>query len=268
MATIHPTAIVDSRADLADDVQVGAYSVIKGFVTVGAGTVIQEHCHIHGHTIIGRDCCIGPAAYVGLPPQHLKYRGETTFLVIGDGVTIRETVTIHRAATPGLDHATRVGSRCYLMGAAHVGHDSVVGEDVIIANAVLLAGHVSIGSGTFVGGGASIHQFVRCGRLAVLGGNARVNQDVPPFAAVIPAGLKAYNAVGCRRAGLPREVLVAIRAAFRCIHTNRSMRSAIAEIRANVPDVPEVREILQFISFTRRGIIPSWRNAVSVDAGE
>jgi len=257
MPKIHPTAIVDPKAELADDVEIGAYSMVKGHVVVGPGTVIHEHSHLHGHTVIGHGCRIGPAAYVGFDPQHTKYKGEPTSLVVGNEVTIRELVTLNRAFTPGIDHATRIGNGCYLMAASHVGHDCQVGENVTIANGALLGGHVIIGERAFLGGGASFHQFVRIGRLAVVGGTQGLAQDVPPFAAAKYVVLRGYNAVGCRRAGISREAILAIRAAFFCLHNHRTSNAVLEAIRQTVPDLPEVREIVDFIKSSKRGIVPS-----------
>jgi UDP-N-acetylglucosamine acyltransferase len=257
MPTIHPTAIVDAKAELADDVTVGAYSIIKGYVRLGSGSAVQEHSHIHGHTIIGRNCRIGPGAYVGLDPQHLKYTGGESRLVIGDDCIIRETVTIHRSFYTDGEHATRIGDRCFFMCASHVAHDCVIGNDVIVANAVLLGGHVTVGDRAFLGGGFAIHQFCRIGRLAVVAGMEALSQDIPPFAAVRDQSLKGYNAVGCRRAGMSHQSIVAIRAAFRCFRTHRQVSDAIAAIRAEVPLVPEVQEIIDFIAASKRGMVPS-----------
>lgn len=257
MAQIHPTALVDRRAELAEDVCVGAYSIIKAGVVIGPGTVVHEHSHIHGNTTIGSNGTIGPAAYIGLPPQHLKHDGANTALIIGDNVIIRETATIHRSIHPGPEHATRIGDRCMIMVAAHVGHDCQVGDDVMLANAALLGGHVQVGNNVFIGGGATLHQFIRVGRLAIIAGNEAPSHDVPPFAAMRYRGLKGYNAIGCKRAGFPRTTLKAIRSAYHSIHANRTLPAAIAEIRRNTPLVPEVQELLDFLTSTRRGILPS-----------
>jgi len=262
MARIHPTAIVDRRAELADDVTVGAYCIIKAGVTLGAGTVIQEHSHIHGITTIGRQCVIGPAAYVGLPPQHLKHDGANTSLVIGDNVIIRETASVHRSIHLGSEHATRIGNRCMIMVTAHVGHDCHVGDDVMIANAVLLGGHVEVGDKVFLGGGAMLHQFVRVGRLAILAGGEATSHDIPPFGAMRYRGLKGYNAIGCKRAGFPRATLAAIRKAYHLYHRNRTVTAAVAEIREKVELVPEVVEFIDFLTSTKRGILPSLRARV------
>lgn len=259
-SSIHPTAIVDDRVQCGEGVRIAAYSVITGPVKIGAGTVIQEHCVIRGTTEIGRGCNIGPGAYLGMDPQHLQFKpdgAEPTWLLIGDEVVVREGARIHRSTRPGRDHATRVGDHCYLMGAIHVAHDCVLGPHVILADGVLLGGHCEIGERTFLGGGCTIHQFVRMGRLCIIAGNEAISQDVPPFGAARYGRLKGYNAVGCRRAGLDRSALTAIRAAYFRIRNHRTTSAALAAIRSEVPDVPEVREIVEFIESSRRGTLSS-----------
>jgi UDP-N-acetylglucosamine acyltransferase len=212
MASIHPTAIIGSQVDLAEDVIIGPYCLIDG-------------------------------------------------VVIGDHVVIRETATVHRAYHEGIEHATRIGARSILMTGAHVGHDSVIGEDVVLASSVLLGGHVTVGNRAFLGGGSVMHQFVRIGRVAMVQGNAAMAKDVPPFAAVRYDFLKGYNAVGCRRAGMSRSSIAAIRTAFHCIHSHRTVPSALEAIRQSAPDLPEVRELLDFYSTSRRGVTGSLRFA-------
>jgi UDP-N-acetylglucosamine acyltransferase len=257
MSKIHPTAIVSREATLADDVTVGAYSIIKGAVDVGAGTVIEEHCHIHGQTRIGQDCRIGPTAFVGLAPQHTRADPNAGQLIVGDRVIMREMVSVHRSITAGPEHATRIGSDCFLMGATHVGHDSILGTGVIMANGAAMGGHCQIGDRAFIGGAVAIHQFVRIGRLALIGANETVTQEVPPFAAMRFGGLKGYNAVGCRRADLSQQSLHAIRAAFRCLRKNRLVTHAVQEIQQTVVCIPEIEELLAFIHTTKRGMIPA-----------
>jgi UDP-N-acetylglucosamine acyltransferase len=270
MGKIHPTAIVEAAVELGEDVSIGAYCIIKGRVQIGAGTVVQEHSHIHGHTVLGRKCRIGPAAYVGLDPQDLKYKGAETSLVVGDEVIIRETASVHRSTISDATHATRIGDRSFIMVSAHVGHDCTLGNDVVLANGVLLAGHVQIGERAFLGGGFALHQFCRIGRLCVVAGNEAINQDVPPFAAIRNGSLKGYNAVGCRRAGISGEASRAIRAAYQRLRHHRQMSDAIAAIRAEVPLTSEVQEILDFIATSKRGIVPSMaglrlRNSITAD---
>jgi UDP-N-acetylglucosamine acyltransferase len=268
MASIHPMAVVGAEAELADDVVVGAYSIIKGPVRIGAGTVIQEHSHVQGKTVIGRDCQIGPTAFVGLPPQHIHADKEIGQLVVGDRVTIRETATVHRSIRAGEENATRVGDGCFIMGGVHIAHDCVLDENVIAANAALVGGHCQIGPSAFLGGGCTLHQYVRVGRLAIIAGNEAISQDIPPFAAARYGGLKAYNAIGCKRAGLSLPAIRAIRLAYRCLHSHRLLSDAIEEIREQAPDVPEVRELLAFLTSTRRGILPSLTQHAEADQVE
>lgn len=260
MPKIHSTAIIDPRAILGADVSVGPYTLIEGPVEIGARTIVHSHCVLKGPTRIGADCEIGPAAHVGTDPQHLNYdRAQETWLTVGDRTVIRESVSVHRATKPGIESATRVGDGCLLMSCSHVGHDTRLGNNVILANAVLLAGHVSIGDNAFLAGGAGVHQFVRIGRLAILSGNEIATRDVPPFAAVRYGGLKGYNAIGCKRAGIARPGIFAIRRAYHCYHTHRTLPSAVQAIRDNCPDLPEIREMLAFLTSSRRGMHPSVR---------
>lgn len=259
-ALIHPTAIIDPQAELADDVTVGPYAIIRGRVSIGAGSIVREHTVIHGSTIIGRNCNLGPGAYLGMDPQHLKFvpdPNNPTYLIVGDNVTIREGARLGRAMHPGRDHATRIGDNCFLMGGIHVGHDCVLENDVIMADASLLGGHCHIGRGAFLGGGCTVHQFVRVGRLVIVAGNEAFSQDAPPFAAVRHERLKGYNAVGCKRAGMDKPTVSAIRACYQRLRDRRKTSDALAAIRAEVPDLPEVREIVEFIETSRRGILPS-----------
>lgn len=260
MSTIHTTAVVDPRVEMADDVQIGPYVVIEGKVKLGAGVVVGAHSIIRGQTQIGAACRIGPSAHVGLDPQHLQFDPSVeTHLLIGAGTIIREGASVHRSTKPGIDHATRVGSDCFLMGYSHVAHDCQVGDRVILANGVLLGGHVEVGGRAFLGGGSVVHQFVKIGRLAVIGGNETVTRDVPPFAAVRYGGIKAYNAVGCRRAGIDRAGIVSIRKAFLCLHAKRTTPAAAEAIRSLEPQTTQIREILDFIAAATRGIQPSVR---------
>jgi len=257
MAQIHPSAIVEDSVKLADDVTIGAYCTLRGEIEIGAGTFIDDHSQVRGHTIIGKNCRIGPGAYVGLDPQHLKYHGEKTSLIVGDDVIIRELASVHRSSRQGLENATRLGNRCFLMGGAHVAHDCVLADDVTIANDALLGGHVTVGTRAFLGGASVVHQFCRLGRISMIAGNEAVSHDLPPFSVMRYGGLKGYNAIGCRRGGLTQEAIFAIRRAFRMLHTHRTVPLVVQAIKANVPLTDEVRELIDFLTTTKRGIIPS-----------
>lgn len=259
MARIHPLAVVDSAAELADDVQVGPFCVIRGPVTVAAGTVIHEHSVVAGLTQIGAQCMIGPAAYVGTPPQHRGYNGEPRRITIGDRVIVRENACIHPSIYP--DKQTTVGDDTFLMTGAHIGHDCQIGKQVTVASNVLFGGHVEVGDLCFIGGGAAVHQFVRIGRLAILAGNEATSRDVPPFAAMRYLGLKGFNWVGCRRANLSPEVIRAIRGSFHLLLNTRKLSDAVVAIEAAHGTVSEVAELLAFLRSTKRGIVPSLRFA-------
>jgi UDP-N-acetylglucosamine acyltransferase len=257
MREIHPTAIVDRRAELMDHVQVQAYCIIEGAVQIGRGTVIRPHSVLQGPARIGEDCRIGPAAYVGLPPQHRTADAGAGELIVGDRVEIRETATVHRSITAGTDHATRIGNDCYIMAGAHVGHDCVLGENVTLANAVLLGGHCRIGNRVFVGGGAALHQHVRVGRLAIVGGNEIVTQEVLPFAAIRGGGMRGFNSIGCRRSRMCPEAMLALRAFYRAVRRCRTIGAAILELDPLQLKCLEIREILDFAALAKRGILPA-----------
>jgi UDP-N-acetylglucosamine acyltransferase len=196
-------------------------------------------------------------ALIGLDPQHMRYQGQPTRLIIGNDVIIREMSSVHRAFLTGPNDATRIGDRCFLMGSSHVGHDSVVGNDVIMGAGAMLGGHCVVGDRVFIGGASAIHQFGRVGRLAIIAGMEPISRDIPPFSAVRYGGLKAYNAIGCRRGGMSQSAIHAVRAAFYCLHHNRVISKAVAQIRKEVPQTPEVLELIAFLTSTKRGIAPS-----------
>lgn len=264
---VHPTAIVNGELTLGEGASVGAYCVIDGRVTLGAGTRVLSHTVVGGTTVVGANCRLGPHAAIGTDPQHAGYAGAETCLVIGDDVVVREFASVHKAYKPGVEHATRVGDGCFVMTGAHVGHDCVLDERVTLASAVQLGGHVTVGARAFIGGGTVVHQFVRFGRLAIVTGDEAVVKDVPPFGAMVARRLKAYNAVGCRRAGMAPAVTRAVRAAYVRIHAAGSPPQAAAALRAEpgFGSVAEVRELVEFIETTKRGITPSGRGRGGAD---
>ncbi len=253
---IHPTAIIDPRAELAEGVEVGPCAVIEAGVRVGPGTVIGPFVHLQGLTEIGPDNRIGTGATLGHAPQHAAYRGVPTRLLIGRGNTIREYVSVHRAFEA--DGATLIGDGCMLMGFCHVAHDCRLGDRVTIANGSLLGGHVTVGDGVFISGLLAVHQFCRIGRLAMLSGLSGITQDVPPFMIVEgrPAFLRGLNTVGLRRAGVSPAARQELRRLFRQLYrSGRSPREAIAGIdRAALTD--EGKELIDFYASSRRGVTP------------
>ena len=258
---IHPTAVVGPDVKLHENVHVGPFAVLEGNCTIGAGTVVDAHSIVRGSCIIGKNCQIGPAAYVGTTPQHMGFKGGETWLTVGDNTVVRENVTLHRATEPGIENATRVGNSCFIMATAHVGHDCVVGDDVVLANGVLLGGHVVVGDRAFLGGGSVVHQFCRIGTLGLVRGNEALSKDLPPFGAIAFGGLRAYNAIGCRRAGMSRDSIRAIRRAYQILHTTRQQSAVITAITAIEPRTAEVELLLEFLKTTKRGILISRRFA-------
>jgi UDP-N-acetylglucosamine acyltransferase len=200
--TIHPTAVVDPRAQLADGVEVGPFAVIGPQVDIGPGCRIGPHVVLDGRVRMGRGNRIFPGACIGLEPQDLKYTGDPTEVVLGDDNTIRECVTINRATTG--QQQTRLGSGNLLMAYSHLGHNCELGDRIVIANGVAVAGHVVIGDRAVIGGVLGIHQFVHIGTLAMVGGMSRIDRDVPPFMMVEghPGRVRGLNKIGLRRSGM------------------------------------------------------------------
>ena len=256
---IHPTATIVGDVCLEEGATIGPYCVIEGKVKIGARSTVLAHSVVRGTTFIGADCRLGPHAAIGTDPQHRRYDGRETYLVIGDNVTVREFATVHRATQSGLENATTVGSGSLLMVGSHVAHDCRLGGRVTLANAVHLGGHVTVGDRAVIGGGTVIHQFVRIGRLAMVAGGEALARDVLPYGAVFHGRHKGYNAVGCRRAGLDAGTIHTLRATFRQIHSHRSAMKAARELQADdlSRSNPVVRELIEFIGASRRGIQPS-----------
>jgi UDP-N-acetylglucosamine acyltransferase len=254
---IHPTAVIAPGAELAADVEVGPYSVIGPNVRIGPGTVVGAHVVIENRTTIGARNRIFQFAALGAIPQDLKYHGEPSQLVIGDGNQIREFTTLH-IGTEGGGGLTSVGDHNLFMNFAHVAHDCHVGNRVIFANGATLAGHVTIEDYVIVGGLAAVHQFVRLGESAMLGGGAMVVQDVPPFCVVQGdrAGLVGLNVEGMRRRGMPDDEVRALRAAYRSLfRSGLTARDAVRKVREESAARPaSVERLLAFVESSKRGI--------------
>ena len=255
-ASVHPTAIVHPNASLGAGVVVGPYAVIEEHVKIGPRTAVGAHCVIEGRTTIGADCRIFTGAVIGSIPQDLKYRGEESRLVIGDRNKIREYVTIN-PGTDGGGGVTRIGSDCLLMAYAHVAHDCVVGDHVIIANSAALAGHITVEDRAVIGGLVGLHQFVRVGTLAMIGGCSRVVQDIPPYSTCegYPAAVFGVNTEGLRRAGVAEDTRRHLHRAFRTLfHSKLSMSHALAQVESDANGIPEMRHLVEFIRNSKRGI--------------
>ena len=252
---IHSTAIVHADAELGDGVVVGPWALIGPGVKVGAGTEVGPRVLIEKDTTIGDDCFIANGAVLGTDPQDLKFKGEKAQLSIGDRTVIREFATLNRGTAAS--GRTVVGSDCLLMAYTHVAHDCEIGNHVILANAVNMAGHVHIEDWVIVGGVTPIHQFVRIGAHAFVGGGSRVPQDVPPYcrAAGNPPKLYGLNKVGLQRRGLSNETRKALKATYRMLFQSDVMLSkALNRAEAEITGVPEVRHMIEFIRASERGI--------------
>ncbi|MFZ5569713.1 MAG: acyl-ACP--UDP-N-acetylglucosamine O-acyltransferase [Thermodesulfobacteriota bacterium] len=253
---IHETAIVDKRAEIDADVEIGPYSIIQGDVKIGKGTIIGPHVTVESHVTIGPGCKIYQYASIGGPPQDLKYKGEKTLLTIGQGTVIRESVTINRGTVAG-GGLTEVGEENYLMAYTHIAHDCKTGRRVILANNATLAGHITIGDCATVGGLVAIHQFVRIGEYAYVGGKAAVVKDIPPY--VIAAGdrarLHGLNSVGLKRHGFSAARISALKKVYRiCFRIGLTLNEAMERVRAEVEQEPDVVKFIEFIQSSHRGI--------------
>lgn len=256
MATIHPTALVDARAELADSVEIGPFAVVRGDVK------IDEHTRIHSHVVvddgarIGKHCEIFHHAVIASPPQDLKYAGEPTTLEIGDHTVIREYADLNRGTTSSCK--TSLGSHCLLMAYSHVAHDCNVGDHVILANGVQLAGHVTIQDWVIIGGLTPVHQFCTIGQHAFIGGGFRVVQDVPPYilAAGEPLAYNGLNAVGLKRRGFDKEAIRQLRQTYRMVYRSKLNTSQAFERIRNELDLTDiVVNVMTFIEKSERGII-------------
>ena len=250
---IHPTAVVDPRAEIDTSAELGPYVVVEGPVVVGAGTRVMAHAVLAGHTVIGRDNVIHYGAVIGNEPQDLGYRGAPTGVRIGDRNILREHVEIHRATR--LEQPTTLGDDNFLLSQAHVAHDCQLGDHVILATGATLGGHVQVADWVFVSGNCVVHQRVRIGRLALLRGLSRSSRDVPPFAIMDwTHTVRAINRIGLRRAGMTAESIRAIQRAFATLfRTRRNLRDALAEVESE-PMTPEVEELVAFIRASTRGV--------------
>lgn len=254
---IHPTAVIGPEVVLADDAMVGPYAVIEGPVRVGPGCIIESHACLSGPLVMGRDNFVGHGAVLGKCPQSRAYRGEPTRLIIGDGNTFREYVTVHRGTMEG-GGETVIGDRNIFMINAHVGHDARIGNACTIVNCSLIAGHVQIGDGCVLSGHTAVQQRCRIGRLAMLAGMAASSKDIPPF--ILQQGyncVTGLNIVGMRRAGFSPEAIDGMRQAFRILYKEgRSQQLALERIDADFGTIAEVREFSEFIRKSAIGINP------------
>ena len=251
---IHPSAIVDPSAELAENVEIGPFCIVEAGTRIGAGTVLESHVILKRGTSLGRNCRLMPHVVLGGEPQDLKFKGEESFVQIGDNNTLREMVTIHRATGEG--EATRLGDDNLLMAYVHFGHNCVVGNNNLISNSTGVSGHVTIEDKCVVGGFVGIHQFVHIGKMAIVGGLSKVVQDVPPFCMADgrPAKIHGLNVRGLRRNGVPPEERNQIGRAFKLLYrSGLNTSQALERIREEVPPSETLSELISFIDRVREG---------------
>jgi UDP-N-acetylglucosamine acyltransferase len=254
---IHPTAVVDSKAEIDSNVEIGPYGVIARDVQIEAGTVIGPHVTIDQYTTIGPDCKIFQHAAIGAVPQDLKFKGEKSVVKIGRGTTIREFVTIHRGTELG-GGMTEIGEENFLMAYVHIAHDCFTGRKVIFANAASLAGHIRVGDCAILGAFVAVHQFVRIGDHAFIGAVSAVTKDIPPY--VLASGtprarLYGLNAVGLKRHRFSTETVLALKKTYRILfRLGLTLNEGIERVSAEVDQIPEVVNFIKFVKSSERGI--------------
>ncbi len=255
MPSIHPTAIVSPDAEIASDVEVGPFTIIESKVTIGKGTKIYNNVTIKSGARIGKNNVIFQGAIIAALPQDLKFSGEYTEAVIGDGNIIRECVTISRSTSP--DHKTLIGNECLFMAYSHAAHDCLIGNGCIFANSVALAGHVEIEDFVRLGGLVGVHQFVKIGAYAMIGAHSMVVKDVLPFGLFSgnPMKNEGMNITGLKRAGFTDDTFEILKQAFKLLyHSGLNVSQAVEKIKSNMNQTDEIKHILKFIENSTRGI--------------
>lgn len=264
---IHPTAIIDPSAVIGENCTVGPFSIIEDGVTLEAGCRIDAHVILKAGTLLEGNVVVHPGAVIGGPPQDLGFDLKIRSGVrVGSETVIRELVTINRSSREG--EATQIGEKCFLMAGSHVAHDCVLGERVILANLVMLAGHVNVGAFSFLGGSAGVHQFCRIGESVMVGGNASISMDLPPFTIVSERNrMSGLNLIGLRRRGFGVEVIGDIKRCFtKTYELDPNPRTAAeAAIRLGVPTTAEGRQFLKFFAEGKRGFARPKRGGKNED---
>jgi UDP-N-acetylglucosamine acyltransferase len=254
-ASIHPSAVIATGAEIGEGAIIGPYCVIGADAKIGAGCELKSHVVIDGHTSLGAGCVVFPFANLGGRTQDKKFKGGAPRVEIGARTTVRESATVNAATFDG--GVTKVGDDCLLMAYSHVAHDCIVGNGVIMANSVALAGHIIVEDRAIIGGLTGIHQFVRIGKMSMIGGLSRVVKDIPPFmiAEGNPLEVNTINSVGLERAGASAEVQQALKLAYKILYRqNLNTKQAVEKLRAEVAMSPEVEHLLKFIESSERGI--------------
>ncbi len=253
---IHPTAIVHSSAGLGKGVEIGPYAIVEEDVQIGAGSSIGSHAVVGSYTTIGSNCRIFPHAVIGMPPQDLKFKGEKTTLTIGDNTIVREFATLNRGTAEG-GGKTVVGANNFIMAYVHLAHDCHLGKHVIIANVANLAGHITVEDYGIIGGLTAIHQFVRIGAYAIVGGASGIPKDIVPYA--MASGnrvqIQGLNLIGLKRHGFSPEDIQKLKSAYKLLfNSNLNTSQALAAIQEQDITCPAVEYLVAFIKNSERGI--------------
>lgn len=268
MTSIHPSALVSPLAELGADVVVGPYCIVHDHVKVGPGTVLSSFVTLLDYVEVGARCRLYQHVVVGGEPQDLAFRGEKSWVKIGDDGVLREGVTVHRATGEGV--STVVGDRCFLMEGVHIGHNASIGREVTMANKVGIAGFASVGDGAVFGGMSGVHQFVRVGKLCMIGGLSKIVKDVPPFlmADGHPGSIYGLNKVGMRRAGYDGAARGAVKAFYdQLFRGDLPFRKSLERLAAMDENADgAAREILDFCSASKRGV-SLWNRRRSEESG-
>lgn len=252
---VHPTAIVDPGAELGDGVSVGAYAIVGPGCRLGDGCTIGPRATLERNVTLAAGVKVGVGSVLGGDPQDLKFRGEETFVEVGEGTTIREYATINRGTS--YSHRTSVGRNCFIMSYVHLAHDCQIGDHVIISNGTQFAGHVTVEDYAIISGLVGMHQFVRIGAHSFVGGCSRVAKDVPPYLRAVGNPVKLYglNSVGLQRRGFSDDTLRELKRAYRLLfRSEMNLGQALEHARAEVEQTPEVEHFLDFIDQSQRGI--------------
>lgn len=253
---IHPSALVDRKAEIDSGVEIGPFCIIKSGVKIGKGTRLLANVIVEGKTDIGENCVIYPFASIGFAPQDLKYRGEATSLEIGKNNILREYITIHRASVGG-GGVTTVGDNNFLCAYVHIAHDCCIGSHVIMTNAATLAGHVLVEDHAYIGGLVAVHQFTRIGRYAMVGGFSGIGQDIPPYMLASGSRAKLFgpNLIGLKRNGFSDATINTIKKAYKILfREKRTLKDAMKKIQEDVPSCDEIKHLIEFIEKNKRGI--------------
>jgi UDP-N-acetylglucosamine acyltransferase len=261
---IHPTAIVDSKAELDSGVRIGPYCLVGPDVVIGENTELFSHAVVTGRTTMGAENRVFPFSSIGQEPQDLKYHGEDSEVIIGDNNTFRENVTVN-SGTEGGGMVTRIGNNNMLMAYTHVAHDCLLGNGIVLANCSTLAGHVDVADNAIIGGLSAIQQFVRIGRLAMIGGMSGVTKDVPPFCLVAGgyrAGLSGLNVIGLKRRGYKLEQIGRLKEVYRVLLQESGKRDErLAAAKALAGEDENALSLIEFISSAKRGLTMHGRDS-------